>query len=319
MSTQRTKERSATGESEQNCCPECDGSAQRQGNETICIECGLVLEEDLIDRGPEWRAYDSQERQEKSRVGSPMSIDLHDKGLSTKIGPSHQDGNGNVLSSGQKDRVSRLKEQNKRTISGTGRERGLRQMFGDLHRMSSALDFPRTVRNESALIIRKAREEDLIQGRSYEAIATAALLIGSRKTGIPYTLDEVVSVSLVGKRKVRSAMRKLRRELDLKVPPLNPTDIVDRMMNKTRYDISEADDFHEFKRCVRQIVEDVVDHNLHAGKDPVCIVSGAIYFTAKKRGLAATDITQARIANELNVTKVSVRQRYKEIEDELSR
>jgi len=37
--------------------------------ETVCSECGLVVEQDSVDRGPEWRAFDSSERDSKSRVG----------------------------------------------------------------------------------------------------------------------------------------------------------------------------------------------------------------------------------------------------------
>ena len=45
-------------------CPECGGrlAADSEHGETVCTECGLVVEEDEIDRGPEWRAFDSAEK-----------------------------------------------------------------------------------------------------------------------------------------------------------------------------------------------------------------------------------------------------------------
>ena len=192
-------------------------------------------------------------------------------------------------------------------------------MLAELHRMSSALDAPKTTKSESALIIRKARKNDLVMGRSFESITTAAFLIGSRQTEHPYTLDEVVDVSRIEKKKVRSTMRKLRRELDLKIPVLKPTDIVDRMLNKIRYKISQGDNFYEFKRCVRQVVENAIDYNLHSSRDPVCVVAGAIYYVAKKRGLAGNTITQESIADGLSVSKASLRYRYQEIQDTFSR
>ncbi|MFQ5819370.1 MAG: hypothetical protein ACE5I5_05240 [Candidatus Heimdallarchaeota archaeon] len=39
----------------------------------------------LIDKGPEWRAFSSEELQKRSRVGSPMSVTIHDKRPSTII------------------------------------------------------------------------------------------------------------------------------------------------------------------------------------------------------------------------------------------
>src|SRR5438309_9030573 len=55
-------------------CPEC-GSVNLiedfdQG-ETICQDCGLVLSQNLMSRGPEWRAFTKEEKDERGRVGIP--------------------------------------------------------------------------------------------------------------------------------------------------------------------------------------------------------------------------------------------------------
>ena len=44
-------------------CPECGGqlATDTEHGETVCVDCGLVVESDEIDRGPEWRAFDSRE------------------------------------------------------------------------------------------------------------------------------------------------------------------------------------------------------------------------------------------------------------------
>ena len=48
----------------------------------MCTECGLVIDEDVIDPGPEWRAFDSDQYEKKARTGAPMTYTIHDKGLS---------------------------------------------------------------------------------------------------------------------------------------------------------------------------------------------------------------------------------------------
>ncbi|MUV89565.1 transcription initiation factor IIB 3, partial [Halapricum sp. CBA1109] len=65
-----TQETENEEETEGETCPECDASlvASADGGELVCEDCGLVVEEGTIDRGPEWRAFDHNERQEKSRV-----------------------------------------------------------------------------------------------------------------------------------------------------------------------------------------------------------------------------------------------------------
>jgi len=52
-------------------CPECSGqlASDTEHGETVCVDCGLVVEEDEIDRGPEWRAFDSSEKEEESALG----------------------------------------------------------------------------------------------------------------------------------------------------------------------------------------------------------------------------------------------------------
>jgi len=54
-------------------------------NEIVCEECGLVIEEQNIDRGPEWQEFNHTKRQNKSRVGAPTTQAMHDKGLTTQI------------------------------------------------------------------------------------------------------------------------------------------------------------------------------------------------------------------------------------------
>src|SRR5262245_8933210 len=61
-------------------CPEC-GSLNliedfEQG-ETICQDCGLVLSQNLMSRGPEWRAFTKEEKDERGRVGIPTSFSIH--------------------------------------------------------------------------------------------------------------------------------------------------------------------------------------------------------------------------------------------------
>ena len=111
--TNRTRTRSAderepeerTGESL--VCPECNGSLvnDAEHGETVCQDCGLVVEADEIDRGPEWRAFDAAEKDEKSRVGAPTTNMMHDKGLSTNIDWRDQDAYGRSLGARQRQKM----------------------------------------------------------------------------------------------------------------------------------------------------------------------------------------------------------------------
>jgi transcription initiation factor TFIIB len=91
-----------------------------------------------IDRGPEWRAYDTGEKEEKSRVGAPATQLLHDKGLSTNIGWQNKDARGNSLSSRKRQKLHRLRTWNERFRTRNSKERNLKQALGESDRMASA-------------------------------------------------------------------------------------------------------------------------------------------------------------------------------------
>ena len=167
-------------------CPECGGTLTASADhETVCDDCGLIVEDDNIDRGPEWRAFDAAEKDEKSRVGAPTTNMMHDKGLSTNIDWRDQDAYGNSLSSNQRQKMQRLRKWNERFRTRDSKERNLKQALGEIDRMASALGLPDNVRETASVIYRRALEENLLPGRSIEGVATAALYAAARKAGTP--------------------------------------------------------------------------------------------------------------------------------------
>ncbi len=90
------------GETESTTCSEFESGKIVQHSsqgEQICEECGLVIEDELVDSGPEWRAFNHQERQEKSRVDAPITNTIHDEGLTTQIEWKDKDAYGRAISS----------------------------------------------------------------------------------------------------------------------------------------------------------------------------------------------------------------------------
>ncbi len=88
IKARKEKQKEQSFENEKAVCPEC-GSRNLvhdyERAELVCGDCGLVIDADLVDEGPEWRAFDHDQGMKRSRVGAPMTYTIHDKGLSTKI------------------------------------------------------------------------------------------------------------------------------------------------------------------------------------------------------------------------------------------
>ena len=98
-------------------CPEC-GSTKRivdnQRAEVSCARCGIVLDENIMDRGPEWRAFDHEQRDRRARTGAPSTYTISDKGLTTTIDYKNVDYNGRKIPERNRTQMYRLRKWNKR-------------------------------------------------------------------------------------------------------------------------------------------------------------------------------------------------------------
>jgi transcription initiation factor TFIIB len=290
-------------EDERNACPECGGQLHSDGAETICADCGLVVDEEQIDRGPEWRAFDAKEKDEKSRVGAPTTKMMHDDGLSTNIGWQDKDAYGNSLSSSQRQKMQRLRTWNERFRTRNSQERNLKQALGELERMSSALGLPQNVRETASMIYRQALENDLLPGRSIEGVATASLHAAARMEQIPRSIDEIAAVSRVDAAEFKRAYRYINRELALEVQPPDPNEYLPRFA-------SELDLDEETEHRARELLETGKRANLHSGKSPVGLAAAAIYAASQ---FEPDSLTQNEVSEVTDISEVTIRNRYQEL------
>jgi len=286
-------------------CPECGGALveDEEHGETVCTECGLVVEEDGIDRGPEWRAFDSREQDQKSRVGAPTTNMMHDKGLSTNIGWQDKDAYGNSLSGRQRRKMQRLRKWNERFRTRNSKERNLKQALGEIERMASAMGLPENVRETASVIYRRALSEDLLPGRSIEGVATSALYAAARQANTPRSLDEVASVSRVDRDEIARTYRYVARELGLEVAPTDPASYVPRFCSELG--LTEA-----VERRARELLSAADDAGITSGKSPVGLAAAAVYAAAL---LTNERVTQSEVSDVASISEVTIRNRYHEI------
>ncbi|MDR5672581.1 Transcription initiation factor TFIIB, Brf1 subunit/Transcription initiation factor TFIIB [Halalkaliarchaeum sp. AArc-CO] len=301
----RRRETEEERDDEQVTCPECGGQLETdtEHGETVCADCGLVVETDEIDRGPEWRAFDSKEKDEKSRVGAPTTKMMHDKGLSTNIGWQDKDAYGKTLSSRQREKMQRLRTWNERFRTRDSKERNLKQALGEIDRMASALGLPENVRETASVIYRRALDEDLLPGRSIEGVATAALYAAARQAGTPRSLDEIAAVSRVEKDEIARTYRYVVRELKLEIQPADPESYVPRFAS----DLGLSE---EAERRARQLLKTAKEQGVHSGKSPVGLAAAAVYAASL---LTNEKVTQNDVSEVANISEVTIRNRYHEL------
>ncbi|GAB7008619.1 transcription initiation factor IIB [Halorubrum trueperi] len=304
-SSEQESETESTADERTTTCPECSGRlvTDTEHGETVCEDCGLVVEQDGIDRGPEWRAFNSGERDSKSRVGAPTTNMMHDKGLSTNIGWQDKDAYGKSLSSNQRQKMQRLRTWNERFRTRDSKERNLKQALGEIDRMASALGLPDNVRETASVIYRRALSENLLPGRSIEGVATASLYAAARQVGNPRSLDEFTAVSRVDKMELTRTYRYVIRELGLRVQPADPESYVPRFVS--RLELSE-----ETQRLARELLDGAKDAGITSGKSPVGLAASAVYAAAL---LSNEKVTQSQVSEVADISEVTIRNRYKEL------
>jgi transcription initiation factor TFIIB len=292
-------------------CPRCAKGpmiVDTSGGELFCSNCGFVVKEKIEDAGPEWRAFSKEEKDGRSRGGIPTSIAMHDMGLATVIGGINKDASGKSLSASMKATVERLRTWDSRSQVHESMDRNLRQAFSELDRLSDKLAVSDSVVEKAAYIYRKALERGLVRGRSISALIAASLYAACRDRETPRTLKDVAVVSNVKKKDIARCYRLLLKEMDIKMPVVDPTKCVSRIAS--RAGLSE-----KTKRRALEILKKAEQARISAGKDPMGLAAAALYVSCSLEG---EDKTQRDVAEAAGVTEVTIRNRYKGLRSALS-
>jgi transcription initiation factor TFIIB len=292
-------------------CPECGSkhlSKDYSRAELVCRDCGFILDENIIDQGPEWRAFDSEQREKRARTGSPMTYTIHDKGLSTMIGWKNRDSYGRAIPTRNRAQIYRLRKWERRIRISNATERSLATALSELDRLSSGMGLPRTVRETAAMIYRKATMKNLVRGRSIDGVTAAVLYAACRQCHVPRTLDEIAAMSRLSRREIGRTYRDVSRQLGLKLLPTSPEDYVSRFCSELRLS-------GDVRAKTVQILQDAIRGELISGRGPTGMAAASLYIACV---LCGERRTQREVADVAGVTEVTIRNRYKELTQKLN-
>jgi len=287
-------------------CPNCGSSRllrDTEQGEIVCTVCGLVIDMDLMDRGPEWRAFDDDQRTDRVRVGAPITYTIHDKGLMTTIDWRDKSISGKNITPEKRAQIQRMRKWHKRIRIYDAQERNLAHALSEMTRIADKLSIPKNVIETAAVIYRRAIAQGLIRGRSIQSMAAATLYIACRTCGFVRTLDEIADASGMEKKEIGRSFRFLVNEMGIFVPPLTPKSYVARLLSRLRMR-SEAEDI------AYKTLEYASQLRLTSGRGPMGIAAAAVYVASVLTGERKT---QREIAELARVTEVTIRNRYKSI------
>ena len=281
-------------------CPECNSpNLVNNGDGLFCADCGLVIDEQVIDLGPEWRAFDSKQKSRKARVGPPTTLRMSDLGLKT-ISPWKS----------PLFPIGRLKDAQRRIGSKGIQNTSFDYALSEIDRMSCLLGLPMDIREETSGLYRRAMKKNLIRGKSVESVVAALLHIICRQRGIPLMLKEITEVSrAASQREILRRVHSLSKELSLKVLPASAVSYVPRFCSELGLE-------GKISAEAIQIISLAIKKGLLVkSRDPKGIAAAAVYISAILNGRHRT---QKEIAEVADITEPTIRNRFKELSEGLN-
>ncbi len=289
-------------------CGSTDIIFDNERGEYVCNNCGLVIEESITDSGPEWRAFDADQRNARARTGAPIKYMKPNKGLVTEIDMYNKDIRGTKLPSKRQAQLYRMRKWHKRASIASSSERNYLVALPELNRVASYLGLPDNIREQAALLYRQCVKNNLIRGRPIETVVNVAIYATCRAAGMPRTLDEIAEISGVPKKEVGRTYRVVAHELNLKIPLTDPAAYVPRYVAALKLS-------GEAQEKSLQLLKQAMKKGLASGRSPTGVSAAAVYIAG---ALVGERRTQKEVADVAGVTEVTIRNRYRELKKELN-
>lgn len=265
--------------------------------------CGFVVSSNLMDHGPEWRAFNLEQRRNRTRVGAPLTYLMHDIGLSTIIDWSGRDAYGRRLKQKQRSQAYRLRKWHRRSKVAGATKRNLVYALSEITKTSYKLSLPKNVSETASVIYRRAIKKGFVRGRSIQGMAAASLYMACRKCKIVRTLGEVGEASGLSKKECGRVYRFLLRRLRADVPPFG----IERILSKLVCQLSLSGGTEIIAEKVLNLAAEL---RLTSGRCPSGMAAAVTYIACK---LMEENVTQGDVADVALVTEVTIRNRYKEL------
>ncbi|MFC4436291.1 MULTISPECIES: transcription initiation factor IIB [Natrialbaceae] len=287
-------------------CPECDGRLRKAGTEFVCEECGLVSDEDAIDRGPEWRSFD--DGTDRRRTGAPLTRSRHDRGLSTEIGYSSGSGYRSRLTGRKRRQIARLRREHNRARISSKADQNQVYGFTEIRRVNALLSLPDSVREQACTLFDSAQSEGLLQGRSIEGFAAAAIYATCRTNSFARTIDEITDAARADAAELKAAYDALNRDLGLPTGPIDPTQYLPRYASKL--DLETA-----VERRAREHVTALLENGSIGGRNPSGVAAACLYRAAGERE-EWPSVTQTDAAAVADVAPATIRSTVTTLENQ---
>ncbi|HJT47147.1 MAG TPA: transcription initiation factor IIB [Nitrososphaeraceae archaeon] len=281
-----------------------------QSAEIICSNCGVVISDKVEDTSHSERFVSSQVQIDHTRVRTriPISLECHNVGFTTIIAKDDRDASGHKIDAAVHTTMQRLRTWDFRVQLSTSSNRNLKTAFNLLNTLKDKLGLSYAVTENTAYLYRKAQQRQFSRGRSIASVICAAIYIACRDLSVPKTMKDIAQSSNLTLKNIARTYRQLMLEFDYKVPNVDPVKCLAKVANRTN--LTE-----KTKRHALSILEKIVKNEISAGKDPMGLAATVLYISSIRTG---ENISQKQISYVAGITDVTLRNRFKDIKNQLS-
>lgn len=288
-------------------CTECGNTTMandEQRGEIVCTKCGLVANSQIFSSNPEWRAYNVEEINKRSRV-KIHKTNWNTKDIQTVIGGKYLDFDGNPLDFSDQVNYTRLSKIDSRSHDNIIQRLIIVKI--DLKRIRSHMGFSHDVYESALTLYQLALQKNMIKGRSKIEMLSAALYLASRKKKAAITIKDISKAANIPVKKLARNIRIFLRFIDMKRIIQDPVNMVHRISDRLELTMLT-------RKVAVEILGDAREKRLFIGKSPISLAAAALYIATVKTGERRT---QQQIAKAAQTTPITIRKRFKELINKL--
>ena len=302
MSVFEYKRKAGSPKSAMLSCEEKGGKCdyQPKGDVLVCVNCGTEGDK-IYSTGPERHSYDPEQKMRRTRTGPPQTGLYHEE-MSTRIGDF---GDSARLGIEERLRISKLRKWQYRVNMQSAHDRSLAAGLAEIERISQ--NRQKILREQASHYYRQALDHGIIRGRSVTIVARACEKVAARKLGIPLDTAELIVGTGFREKDVNRVYRDIVRGLEEKMPLAQNVNLITKICNK-----SELPPLIVIRAT--KIIDLAKEHHIYSGRGPEGTSAAAVYIATYRSGIRRTQKELAEIAN---VTEVTIRNRYKELNEKL--
>ena len=295
------------------CCPECESTIvdDIQSGERICSNCGIVVDEQMADYGPETKGANLVDKMRLARATGHTTLAQHDMGIATEISIAGTDFSGKKINNSISNQMQNLRKWQQRVRVTSPRERRLTNVLGKITETCESCDLSKNVIETASKIYRSLDGRNIeVKGKSVISITVAVVYLACKQCGVVRSLEEICKEVCIEKDvKAKSKLaakyyRNLVLEMGHEITPTVTMDkYISKIANLTRTDV-------RVERLALGIAEKAQVQSITDGKSPNGIASAYMYIGSI---LLGQTVLQRDVSTISGITEVTIRNRVKEI------